>query len=126
LASLLQAGQKNGGTQDRVPLAFSHWSESSGRALAFEPEGASADEAIAWDTITWGQCQFTFAPQVDRYKWLECRHMVNISHRWNRDKTDDLQFAPWTIRLWRWSRRSPACQLQRRSGTAGPISHNLR
>ena len=76
-----------------MPLAFSHWSESSGRALAFEPEGASADEAIAWDTMTWGQYQFTFAPQVDRYKWLECRHMVNISHRWNRDKTDDLQFA---------------------------------
>ena len=30
---------------------------------------------------------------VDRYKWLETRHMVNISDRWNPDKTDDLQFA---------------------------------
>jgi gamma-glutamyl hercynylcysteine S-oxide synthase len=30
---------------------------------------------------------------VDKYKWLETRHMVNISHRWNRNKTDDLQFA---------------------------------
>ena len=30
---------------------------------------------------------------VDRFKWLEPRHMVNISDRWNRDKNDDLQFA---------------------------------
>src|SRR5208337_3214588 len=29
----------------------------------------------------------------DRYKWLETRHMVNISDRWNTDKTSDLQFA---------------------------------
>ena len=32
-------------------------------------------------------------PTVDRYRWLEPRHQVNISDRWNRDKTDDLQFA---------------------------------
>ena len=32
-------------------------------------------------------------PLVDRYKWLEPRHMVNISDRWNHAKTDDLQFA---------------------------------
>ena len=43
--------------------------------------------------MTWGQYQFPFVPLVDRYKWLEPRHMVNISDRWNRDKTDDLQFA---------------------------------
>jgi formylglycine-generating enzyme required for sulfatase activity len=30
---------------------------------------------------------------VDRFKWLETRHMVNISDRWNLDKTDDLQYA---------------------------------
>ena len=30
---------------------------------------------------------------VDKYKWLEPRHMVNISDRWKRDKTDNLQFA---------------------------------
>jgi len=43
--------------------------------------------------MTWGQYKFQFAPSVDRYKWLEPRHMVNISDRWNRDKNDDLQFA---------------------------------
>ncbi len=43
--------------------------------------------------MTWGQYEFTFAPKVDRYRWLEPRHMVNISDRWNRSKTDDLQYA---------------------------------
>ena len=43
--------------------------------------------------MTWGQYQFPFLPMVDRYKWLEPRHMVNISDRWAQDKTNDLQFA---------------------------------
>jgi formylglycine-generating enzyme required for sulfatase activity len=89
----LDADGMNGDTQDGVPLAFALASESTGHPLAFEPEGAPADEAVAWDVMTWGQYSFTFAPQVDRYKWLESRHMVNISDRWNRNKTDDLQFA---------------------------------
>ena len=43
--------------------------------------------------MNWGQYNFPFIPMVDRYKWLETRHMVNISDRWAQDKTDDLQFA---------------------------------
>ena len=83
----------NGDTQDGVPLAFSLAADKIGHPLAFEPEGGPSDEALAWDVMTWGQYQFPFTPLVDKYKWLETRHMVNISHRWNRDKTDDLQFA---------------------------------
>jgi formylglycine-generating enzyme required for sulfatase activity len=83
----------NGDTQDGVPLAFSLVADKTGHTLAFEPEGGPADEALAWNVMTWGQYQFPFTPLVDKYKWLEPRHMVNISHRWNRDKTDDLQFA---------------------------------
>ncbi len=83
----------NGDTQDGVPLAFSLASDKIGHVLAFEPEGGPSDEALAWNVMTWGQYEFPFAPLVDKYKWLETRHMVNISHRWNRDKTDDLQFA---------------------------------
>jgi formylglycine-generating enzyme required for sulfatase activity len=30
---------------------------------------------------------------VDRFKWLETRHMVTISDRWAQDKTADLQYA---------------------------------
>ncbi len=83
----------NGDTQDGVPLAFSIAADKVGHPLAFEPEGGPSDEALAWNVMTWGQYEFPFAPLVDKYKWLEPRHMVNISDRWNRDKTNDLQFA---------------------------------
>jgi formylglycine-generating enzyme required for sulfatase activity len=83
----------NGDTQDGVPLAFSLAAESAGHPLVFEPESAPSDEAVAWNVMTWGHYTYPFAPQVDRYKWIESRHMVNISDRWNRNKTDDLQYA---------------------------------
>ena len=83
----------NGDTQDGVPMAFSLAADKTGHTLAFEPEGGPSDEALAWNVMTWGQYEFPFVPMVDKYKWLETRHMVNISHRWNRDKTHDLQFA---------------------------------
>ena len=72
---------------------FSLAADKIGHPLAFEPEGGPSDEALAWNVMTWGQYQFPFVPMVDRYKWLETRHMVNICDRWNADKTDDLQFA---------------------------------
>jgi formylglycine-generating enzyme required for sulfatase activity len=83
----------NGDTQDGVPLAFSLAADKVNHPLAFEPEGGPSDEALAWNLLTWGQYQFQFVPTVDRYRWLEPRHQVNIQGRWNRDKTDDLQFA---------------------------------
>ncbi len=83
----------NGDTQDGVPLAFSVAADKVGHPLAFEPEDGPSDEALAWNVMTWGQYNFPFVPMLDRYKWLEPRHMVNISDRWRRDKTDDLQFA---------------------------------
>jgi formylglycine-generating enzyme required for sulfatase activity len=83
----------NGDTQDGVPLAFSLAAEKGGHPLAFEPENGPADEGLGWNVLTWGQYHFQFVPTVDRYRWLEPRHQVNIQGRWNRDKTDDLQFA---------------------------------
>src|SRR5450755_198945 len=83
----------NGDTQDGVPLTFSRASEQVGHPLAFEPEGGPHDEGLAWNVLTWGQYRYGFAPEVDRYKWLESRHMVNISDRWKRDKTDNLQYG---------------------------------
>ncbi|MEA2258316.1 MAG: gamma-glutamyl hercynylcysteine S-oxide synthase [Acidobacteriaceae bacterium] len=83
----------NGDTQDGVPLAFSLAADKLGHPLAFEPEMSPSDEAVAWNVLTWGQYKFQFAPTVDRYRWLETRHQVNIQGRWNRDKTDDLQYA---------------------------------
>jgi len=83
----------NGDTQDGVPLAFSLAADKTGHPLAFEPENGPQDESLAWNVLTWGQYQFQFVPTVDKYRWLEPRHEVNIQGRWNRDKTDDLQFA---------------------------------
>jgi formylglycine-generating enzyme required for sulfatase activity len=83
----------NGDTQDGVPLAFSLAADKAGHPLAFEPEGGPSDEALAWNVLTWGQYTFQFVPTVDKYRWLEPRHQVNIQGRWNRDKTDDLQYA---------------------------------
>src|ERR1700678_544173 len=83
----------NGDTQDGVPFAFSAAADKVGHPLAFEPEDGPSDEALAWNVMTWGQYNFPSVPMVDKYKWLEPRHMVNISDRWARDKTDDLQFA---------------------------------
>jgi len=83
----------NGDTQDGVPRAFSEAADRVGHPLAFQPEGGPQDEAVIYDVLTWGQYKFPVVPRVDRYKWLEPRHMVNISDRWNRAKTDDLQFA---------------------------------
>ena len=93
LMAEIDADGINGDTQDGVPSAFVEAAERIGHPLAFQPEGGPPDEDVAFDLLTWGQYNFPFAPRVDRYKWLETRHMVNISDRWNRNKTDDLQFA---------------------------------
>ena len=96
IASLMKeigADGVNGDTQDGVPLGFSLAADKTGHPLVFQPEGGPADEALSWNVMTWGQYSFPFSPMVDRYKWLETRHMVNISDRWNEDKTSDLQFA---------------------------------
>ena len=43
--------------------------------------------------MTWGYWKHEPIPVVSKYKWLEPRHMVNISERWARDRTDGLQSA---------------------------------
>jgi formylglycine-generating enzyme required for sulfatase activity len=93
LMKSIDADGVNGDTQDGVPLGFSLAAEKINHPLAFQPENGPSDEALAWNVMTWGQYTFPFIPMVDRYKWLEPRHMVNISDRWNPDKTSDLQFA---------------------------------
>lgn len=93
LMAEIDADGVNGDTQDGVPLAFSLAAERIGHPLVFEPESEPDDEQLAWNLLTWGEYKFQFVPVVDRYKWLDTRHMVNISDRANRTKTDDLQFA---------------------------------
>ena len=83
----------NGDTLDGVPRAFRLASDRTGHPIALEPEGGPADEAVAWNNLTWGYWKYPFIPMISRYKWLEPRHMVNVCDRWNHDKTDNLQYA---------------------------------
>jgi iron(II)-dependent oxidoreductase len=99
----------NGDTMIAVPRSFRMASDKTGHPLAFEPEHLTQDEALAYNNMMWAQA----VPQgpvqqqgpmrnwlgvagpeyVDKYKWLEPRHMTNISDRWQRDKNGDLQYA---------------------------------
>ncbi|MFN7993122.1 MAG: formylglycine-generating enzyme family protein [Bryobacteraceae bacterium] len=84
----------NGDTFAGLPRSYRTASDRTGHPVIFQPEGPPlADEGLAWNNQSWGHFTFTFVPAVSKQKWLEPRHMINISDRWARDKTDDLQFA---------------------------------
>ncbi|MDQ6677671.1 MAG: formylglycine-generating enzyme family protein [Acidobacteriota bacterium] len=91
----------NGDTMQAVPREYRTASDKTGHPLAFEPEHLNIDEALAYNNLSWGpavppgtaQAGSLAPPLVFKYKWLEPRHMANISDRWQRDKNVDLQFA---------------------------------
>lgn len=84
----------NGDTFAGLPRAYRTASDETGHPVVFEPEGSpQSDEGLMWNNQSWGNFRPSFAPPVSKLKWLERRHMINISDRWARDKTDDLQFA---------------------------------
>jgi len=85
----------NGDTMLGFPRDFLDASNRVGYAVALEPEVGLKDlEMIAWNTMSWGYWPYLEqVPVVSKYKWLEPRHMVNISERWARDRTNGLQSA---------------------------------
>jgi formylglycine-generating enzyme required for sulfatase activity len=84
----------NGDTLQGVPRTFRTASDALNHPLALEPElGPASDEMLNYNNMTWGYWKYDFVPTVSKYKWLETRHMVNISNRWAHDHTNDLQFA---------------------------------
>jgi gamma-glutamyl hercynylcysteine S-oxide synthase len=84
----------NGDTMDGLPRAFSDAAQQAGYPLVLEPEHFPGhDEMLAWNIMSWGYWEYPYAPDVSRSKWLEPRAMVNVSARWNRDKTENLQAA---------------------------------
>lgn len=92
----------NGDTMQAVPRSYRIASDQTGHPLAFEPEHLSVDEALAYNSMSWGQATpnastagsgADAAQLVSKYKWLEPRHMINVSDRWQRDKNIDLQYA---------------------------------
>jgi gamma-glutamyl hercynylcysteine S-oxide synthase len=102
LAGLLKeigADGINFDTLESVPAAFQAASEAAGHPLAFEPQFDIRDESLAWtnlgwdDWVTWEDTPYPFVPMVNQAKWLEPRHMVDVTDRFTRDKTNSLQHA---------------------------------
>ncbi len=88
----------NGDTMDGMAQAYLTASEKAGHPLVLEGEGyPAANEMLAYNPMNWGYWNFLspfpFSASVSEGKLLEPRHMTDISDRWARSKTDDLQFA---------------------------------
>jgi formylglycine-generating enzyme required for sulfatase activity len=86
-------------TLESVPYQFRTASDATGHPLALEPQFEPRDESLAWtnigwnDWVTWEGKDYPFVPMVDKSKWFESRHTVNVTDRFTRDKTDSLQHA---------------------------------
>jgi iron(II)-dependent oxidoreductase len=86
-------------TLESVPAQFRQASDATGHSLALEPQFDIRDESIAWanigwnDWVTWEGKEYPFVPMVSKSKWLESRHVVNVTDRFTRNKTDSLQHA---------------------------------
>jgi len=86
-------------TLETVPVEFRRASEAAGHPLALEPQFALRDESLAWSTlswndwVTWEDLTYPFVPMVNKARWLEPRHMVNVTDRFTRDKRNSLQHA---------------------------------
>lgn len=84
-------------TLETVPPDFRAASITAGHRLAFEPQFEIRDESLAWSTlgwndwVTWEDVPYPFTPMVSKTRWLEPRHMINVTDRFTRDKTDSLQ-----------------------------------
>ena len=92
LLAVVDADGINGDTKEGMPSSFRRAAEKIGHPLALEPEvELGADEMLAWNVMSWGYWHYDFVPAISRYKWIEPRHMVNVSDRWAHNHLDDLQ-----------------------------------
>lgn len=92
----LDADGLNGDTMRGVTEDFKKASEKYGYPLVFQPETFLRDiKMIEWNIMSWGYFfhPYTYVPGVSIYKWFESRHQVNVTNRWQIDRTDDLQYA---------------------------------
>ena len=84
-------------TLESVPAQFRRASDAIGHPLALEPQFDERDQSLEWSNIAWndwvaweGQ-PYPFVPMVSRSKWLEPRHMVNVTDRFT--QRQDRQLA---------------------------------
>ena len=86
-------------TLESPPVEFHRASLEGGHPLALEPQFAIRDESLQWSTlswndwVTWEDLAYPFVPMVNKVRWLEPRHMVNVTDRFTRDKRNSLQHA---------------------------------
>lgn len=86
-------------TLESVPRQFREASDAILHPLALEPQFQPRDQSLAWsniswnDWVTWEDKPYPFVPMVNKDKWMEPRHMVNVTDRFTRNKTDSLQHA---------------------------------
>lgn len=93
LAAAVGADGINGDTYYGVPHVFRTTCDATGQPMVLQPETwPIADDALMWNNQSWGRSTKTTIPAVDKRKWLESRHMVNVENRWSRDRTDDLHY----------------------------------
>lgn len=81
-----------GDTMDGMPYAFLKAADKTGHPLALQPEGLPADEALAWNEMSWGYWSYPFVPMISKYKWLEHRHMPVLTSG-GRHHLDGIQAA---------------------------------
>jgi len=96
LAKAIGADGLNGDTMSPVTREFYTESLRAGHPLALEPENGLAGEigALSWNVLGWGYWwPYQAQPAVDRYKFIEPRHLTHVCDRWAHDRTDMLQYA---------------------------------
>ncbi|HUL34123.1 MAG TPA: SUMF1/EgtB/PvdO family nonheme iron enzyme [Candidatus Eisenbacteria bacterium] len=99
LLSEIGADGINFDTLESVPADYQAASIAARHPLAFEPQFEIRDESLAWSTlgwndwVTWEDVPYPSTPMVSKMRWLEPRHMVDVTDRFTRDKTDSLQHA---------------------------------
>ena len=86
-------------TLESAPVEFHRAARAAGHPLALEPQFSIRDESVQWSTlswsdwVTWEDLHYPFVPMVNKVKWIEPRHMVNVTDRFTRDKRNSLQHA---------------------------------
>ena len=82
-----------------VPAAFGDAAQRLHHPLILEPQfditdGSIARSALSWsDWVTWEYLAYPAVPMVSKSKLLEPAHMVDVTDRYTRGKTDSLQHA---------------------------------
>jgi formylglycine-generating enzyme required for sulfatase activity len=96
LAKTIGADGFNGDTMSPIGREYYDESEKAHYPMALEPENGLGDqiEALAWNILSWGYWwPYSPTPAVDRYKWIEPRHLTHVCDRWAHDRTEMLQDA---------------------------------